>query len=69
MATKTKIQVTTTNPTTQKSVTKTAAYSNPNATDKQLSDFAHNFYGGLSADTVDSVKRIDKTDITNATNE
>ena len=66
MAVKTSLQVKTFNPVTNKNVTKTATYSNPNATDAQLNSFAQNFYGGLSANTVNSVIRVDKQNITNA---
>lgn len=66
MSLKTSLQVKTFNPVTNKNVTKTATYSNPNATDAQLNSFAQNFYGGLSDNTVNSVVRVDKQDITNA---
>lgn len=66
MAVKTSLQVKTFNPVTNKNVTKTATYSNPNATDAQLNSFAQNFYGGLSDNTVNSVIRVDKLNITNA---
>lgn len=66
MAVKTSLQVKTFNPVTNKNVTKTATYSNPNATDAQLNSFAQNFYGGLSDNTVNSVIRVDKQNITNA---
>lgn len=65
MAVKTSLQVKTFNPVTNKNVTKTATYSNPNATDAQLNSFAQNFYGGLSDNTVNSVIRVDKQNITN----
>ena len=63
---KTALKIQSTNPTTGKSVTKTATYANPNATDIELNNFAQGVYGGLSANTVDKVLRQDTTDITNA---
>ena len=68
MAVKTTLSVTTTNPTTLKTKTRTSTYSNPNATDAQLNNFAQKMYGssGLSENTVDSVIRVDKKKITDA---
>ena len=68
MAVKTSLVVETFNPNTNKNVTKTATYANPDATDAQLNNFAQKMYGssGLSANTVNSVTRVDKKDITNA---
>ncbi len=68
MAVKTSLQVRTTNPTTSETKLKTATFSNPDATNAQLNSFAQKMYGnsGLSANTVDSVIRVDKLNITNA---
>ena len=68
MAVKTSLVVETFNPNTNKNVAKTATYANPDATDVQLNNFAQKMYGssGLSANTVNSVTRVDKKDITNA---
>lgn len=68
MAVKTSLQVRTTNPTTNETKLKTATFSNPDATNAQLNSFAQKMYGnaGLSANTVDSVIRVDKQSITNA---
>lgn len=68
MSVKTSLVVETFNPNTNKTKSSTASYANPNATNAQLNNFAQKMYGsaGLSANTINSVTRVDKRDITNA---
>ena len=68
MALKTSLQVKTFNPVTNEQKTRTATFSNPEATNAQLNSFAQKMYGnsGLSDNTVNSVVRVDKQNITNA---
>lgn len=47
---------------------KTVPYINPNASNYTLKNFATALYS-LSNDTLGEITRVDKTDITNATNE
>ena len=61
----TSLKVTSINP-NNKTITKTAAYANPKATNAQLNSFAQAVYGGLSNNSVDKVWRVDTTNITDA---